>query len=236
LPTFPLTRMITVKIPEFKYSDRVILHQIEQEFAFGKTHGVVGLNGAGKTTFFQLLAGFLKAPNCTMLLDGKPLQRKDIAYIDTDLFFYPKLSAKEFLSVFPQSNPHYKEEQLADLFRLPLEELVEEFSTGMKKKLLFLSQIKQDKAVYILDEPFNGLDLETNKLMEVIIALLNSRGKTVFISSHILDPLLNICSGIYHIKEQTILKSYSKEQFGSIAEELFGNYTRSLQEELGKMI
>lgn len=228
--------MIRINIPEFRYSDRVILHRIEQQFEGGKTHGIVGLNGAGKTTFFQLLAGFLKAPGCEVQLNGAPLQRQDLAYIDTDLFFYPKLSAKEFLSVFPQSNPNYKEDQLADLFRLPLNELVEEFSTGMKKKLLFLSQIKQDKAVYILDEPFNGLDLETNKLMEVIIEMLNSRGKTVFISSHILEPLLNICSGIYHIKEQTILKSYSKEQFGRIAEELFGNYTRSLQEELGKMI
>jgi len=228
--------MITVKIPLFKYQDAIILEQVDLEFETGQCYGIVGLNGAGKTTFFNLLAGFINGENTSFLNDGRALSRKDIAFIDTDLFFYPKLTAREFLSVFPNTNATYHEEKLAALFKLPLDGFMEEFSTGMKKKLLLQSQVKQDKAIYILDEPFNGLDLETNKILEVIITILNERGKTVFISSHILDPLLAVCKQIHYIKEQTIFRSYEKQEFDLIQEELFGNYTREIKAELLKII
>lgn len=228
--------MIHIRIPEFKYSDKVILHNISVDVECGKTYGIVGLNGAGKTTFFQLLGGFLSAPGVKVALNDRAIQRKELAYIDTDIFFYPKLTAGEFLSVFPATNTNYNEEALAELFNLPLTMLTEEFSTGMKKKLILLSQIKQDKSVYILDEPFNGLDLETNKLLEVMIGILNARGKTVFISSHILDPLMNICTSIHYLKNQTVFRSYTKEEFGLIEEELFGNYTRNAHAELSKIV
>ncbi len=228
--------MITVHIPTFSYTDRVILHNISLSLKTGEVYGVVGLNGAGKTTFFQLLGGFLKTKNASLLKNGQPVPRKAIAYMDTELFFYPKLTAHEFLSVFPATNTAYKEEALAELFVLPLNGLIEEFSTGMKKKLLLLSQIKQDKDIYIFDEPFNGLDLETNKLLEVIISILAGRGKTIFISSHILDPLIHICHSIHYLKEQTLFKSYSQAEFGSVSEDLFGKYTRELEEKLVQMI
>ena len=233
---FQFTLMIQIKIPSFKYEEVLVLQNIDLALEPGKTYGVVGLNGVGKTTFFNLLAGFLKSEGFAFTLQGTPFLRKQIAYLDTDLFFYPKLTAREFLSVFPTSNKNYHEEKLADLFRLPLDGFMEEFSTGMKKKLLLLSQVKQDKDIYILDEPFNGLDLETNKILEVIISILNQRGKTVFISSHILEPLLNVCAEIHYLKNQSIFKSYKKDEFHLIEEELFGNYSRTLQNELLQVI
>ncbi len=228
--------MITAKISVFKYKNDVVLQNIDAAFEVGKTHGVVGLNGAGKTTFFNLLAGFIRDNSCTFLKNNRRILRKEIAYLDTDLFFYQKLTAKEFLSVFPNTNLNYNEEKLAKLFKLPLNGFMEEFSTGMKKKLLLLSQIKQDKDVYILDEPFNGLDLETNKILEIIISILNERGKTVFISSHIINPLMNICSQIHYIKNQTIFKSYEKTEFNLIEEDLFGTYTKKMENELPTII
>lgn len=228
--------MITAKIPLFKYGQQIILKDIELGFKPGFTYGIVGLNGAGKTTFFRLAAGLIKQADCLFLKNGVPLQRKEIAFIDTDLYFYPKLTAKEFLSIFPNTNATYNEEKLAALFKLPLDGFMEEFSTGMKKKLLLQSQIKQNKELYILDEPFNGLDLETNKILEVIISILNERGKTVLISSHILEPLLAICHEVHYIKNQTIFRSYEKQDFEQIQEELFGNYSREVRSELLKII
>ena len=228
--------MIKAKIPKFNYQEDIILKDVDLTFEKGKTHGIVGLNGAGKTTFFNLMAGFIKDRNVLFTMNEQPLLKKDIAFIDTDLFFYPKLTAKEFLSVFPDTNSTYNEQKLAELFKIPLDGFMEEFSTGMKKKLLLQSQIKQDKNIFILDEPFNGLDLETNKILEVIIVILNERGKTVFISSHILEPLLAICHQIHYIKHQTFFKSYEKSEFNLIQEELFGNYTREIKTELLKII
>jgi ABC-2 type transport system ATP-binding protein len=130
----------------------------------------------------------------------------------------------------------YNEEKLARLFRIPLDGFTEEFSTGMKKKLILMSQIKQDKDIYILDEPFNGLDLETNKILESIIKILNGRGKTVFVSSHIIEPLLNICEEIHYLKGKTLYKTYRQEEFPMINEELFGAYTREMEEELRRIM
>jgi ABC-2 type transport system ATP-binding protein len=228
--------MIKAKIKSFRYKESIVLENVDLSFESAKTHGIVGLNGAGKTTFFNLMAGFIKQDGTLFIKDDLQLLRKDIAFIDTDLFFYPKLTAKEFLSVFPNTNDSYDEEKLAALFKIPLDGFMEEFSTGMKKKLLLQSQIKQDKEIYILDEPFNGLDLETNKILEVIIAILNERGKTVFISSHILDPLLTVCYQIHYLKEKTIFRTYEKPEFNQIHEELFGTYTNEVKSELLRMI
>jgi len=228
--------MIDVNIPTFAYRKDIILQNISIALEEGKTHGIVGLNGSGKTTLFKMMAGLLKSDGCNVIRNGNLIPRKEIAFIDTDLFFYPKLSAREFLNVFPQTNNNYNETELAGLFRLPLDELIEEFSTGMKKKLLIMSQLKQNKEIYILDEPFNGLDLETNKILEIIISTLNLKGKTVLISSHILDPLLNICHRIHFLKEKSIHRTFEKEDFSQIEEELFGKYSRELKDKMKGMI
>lgn len=228
--------MIRIQIPSFSYSDKIILKNISLELKTGGVYGIVGLNGAGKTTFLNLLGGFLKEKGCLVTKNDERIPKKSIAYIDTEIFFYPKLTAEEFLSVFSAGNKNYNESALAELFSLPLNGLIEEFSTGMKKKLLLISQIKQDKDFYIFDEPFNGLDLETNKLLEVIIGILASRGKTVFVSSHILDPLIHISHSIHFLKDQTLFKSYSKKNFESVSEDLFGNYVKEMESSLEKII
>jgi ABC-2 type transport system ATP-binding protein len=228
--------MININIPQFSYRDDLVLQNISVAFSSGQTHGIVGLNGAGKTTFFRLLSGFLKNEHVSIDNEGKPLMKREVAFIDTDLYLYPKLTAREFLSIFKAESFSYNEEKLAELFRLPLDALTEQFSTGMKKKLILLSQVKQDKSVFILDEPFNGLDLETNKILESIIRILNQRGKTVFISSHIIDPLLNICYEIHYLKDKTLFKTFKKEEFTQINEELFGTYTRKIEAELTEIL
>ncbi len=205
--------MIQVKIPEFAYKETEILKDIDEYFETSKTHGIIGLNGAGKTTFFNLISGQLNHPTCSITVDQEKTDHRMISHIDTDPFFYKNLTAREFLNVFKAHHATYNEQRLSELLKLELDKLIEEYSTGMRKKLLLLSQIKQNKSIFILDEPFNGLDLETNKIMEVIIHALNKKGKTVFISSHILDPLLNVCHGIYHIKDQTISKKYLPQDY-----------------------
>jgi len=228
--------MISVKIPLFKYKDTVVLKDINLEFEVGKTHGIIGLNGAGKTTFFNLLSGQLKSNGCTFVMEEKSILRKDISHIDTDPFFFKNLTAREFLSVFETKSDSYKEEKLCELLKIPLDQLIEEYSTGMKKKLLLVSQIKQNKSIFILDEPFNGLDLETNKTLELIVSTLNERGKTVFMSSHILSPLLNTCYKIFLLKDKTIHKTYDQHEFSSIEQDLFGDYSKDLKKELKEMI
>src|SRR6218665_3949262 len=188
--------MIKISNLLFQYDKRPVIHIGEASFETSRVHGIVGLNGAGKTTFFNLLAHYLKADEGQIIYNNKPLSRQDIAYLETSNFFYSNITGAEYLKIFPVTNKSFQLEKLNELFQLPLQEIAESYSTGMKKKLALLAILQQDKPIYILDEPFNGLDMETNRVLEMMLENLKQKGKTVFISSHILAPLLTGCDDI----------------------------------------
>ena len=228
--------MINIKNLSFSYQEKLVLKNINISFEENQTHGIVGLNGSGKTTFFNILSGFLTADRGTIELNGHEIKKNDIAYIDAELFFYPKLTAVEFLSVFPKTNLNYNEVELAKVFDLSLDEFIDSYSTGMKKKLLIISQLKQDKKIFILDEPFNGLDMESNKTLQLIIELLNKKQKTIFIASHIIEPLYTICQKIHHLKNKEFAKSYTSDQFNQLDAEVFGDFNENLKNTLSTSI
>lgn len=228
--------MITINEITFAYQEKNVLEDLSIEFESGMIHGIVGLNGSGKTTFFNLLVGYLSPDKGAILQDGKPVLKQSIAYIDAESFFYPKLTAKEFLSVFQQTNKNYNEQELAEIFDLPLEEFVENYSTGMKKKLLILSQLKQDKQIYVFDEPFNGLDLESNKSLQIIIQLLSKKKKTIFIASHIIEPLFTICDKIHHLKNKHFEKTFIPQEYNQLEDAVFGHMTDKIKQTLEQSI
>lgn len=215
--------MISIKNLYHSYGKQPVIKGLNIDFETGLCHGIIGLNGAGKTTLFNTLATFLKPDSGTIKLNGQVVHRCDVAFWETQQYFYSNLSGKEYLNIFPETNPHFNLDKINKLLHLPLMELIESYSTGMKKKLVLLSIIKQNKPIYIMDEPFNGLDMETNHLLEMMIERLHTIGKTLFISSHILSPLLNACDKIHLLQEGMFLKTYEKPQFNSINEELFQN-------------
>ncbi len=128
--------MIVINNLSFSYNEKLVLQDMDISFDENVTHGIVGLNGSGKTTFFNILSGFLLPDKGNITLNGTSIRKNDIAYIDSESFFYPKLTAVEFLSVFPKTNLSYNEVELAKVFDLPLDKFIDSYSTGMKKKLL----------------------------------------------------------------------------------------------------
>lgn len=228
--------MIVINNLSFSYNEKPVLQNINISFEENLTHGIVGLNGSGKTTFFNILAGFLSEDKGTIELNGQKIKKNDIAYIDSESFFYPKLTGLEFLSVFPNTNLNYDEVELARIFDLALDEFIDNYSTGMKKKLLIISQLKQDKKIFILDEPFNGLDMESNKTLQMIIELLNNKNKTIFIASHIIEPLYTICQKMHHLKNNNFVKSYSSSEFKQLDAEVFGDFNENLKSTLSKSL
>lgn len=228
--------MISIKHLSFGYSEELILENMTIGFEAGLSHGIVGLNGSGKTTFFNLLAGILTPEKGTLLFHGEKIRKSDIAYIDAESFFYPNLTARELLSVFTKTNANYNETELAQIFDIPLDEFIENFSTGMKKKLLIISQLKQDKKLFIFDEPFNGLDLESNRSLQFVIQLLNQKNKTVLIASHIIEPLYSICHQIHHLKNRTFAKSYAPKDYNDLDAEVFSEFNQNIMNRLSKSI
>jgi len=222
--------MISVINIDKSFDSKKVLNNLKQDFALAEVHGIIGLNGAGKTTFFNILSSFMKTDSGEILYNRKKISRNDVAYLETINFFYSKITGKEYLEIFPLTNQQFELEKINKLLKLPFDEIIETYSTGMKKKLALMAIIKQDKPIYIFDEPYNGLDLETNMALEIIIRNLQKKEKTIFVSSHILSPLLNVCDEIHLLQQGSFSKNYTKENFNNIEKELFEDFNKSASE------
>ncbi len=213
--------MLTIRNLHLRYDKRSeVLCGINLTLEAGMTHGLVGLNGSGKTTLLNTLYAFLCPQEGELLWNDHSLQRKDIAYLEADNFFYTYMTGREYLNLFPTGATAFPMDEWQQLFSLPLDEITESYSTGMKKRLALLAIIKQDKPILILDEPFNGLDLEGTHLLALILSRLHARGKTILITSHIFETLTNCCQYIHHLHEGLIARSYDRATFSLLQDHL----------------
>lgn len=222
--------MIEVQSLSAGYGGRPVLQHINATFQQGRVYGILGLNGAGKTTFFQTMAKVLPPISGKILYKGQALSSKMVGYLETSNYFYSHLTGQEYLDIFRQTNVQYDQEALQALFQLPLHHLAEGYSTGMKKKLALLALLKKDRAAYLLDEPFNGLDLEANQALESIIRALREKGKAVLVSSHIVEPLFAVCDEICFLEEGTLKRRFLAEDFHLVKEELLGHLKARVDE------
>jgi ABC-2 type transport system ATP-binding protein len=213
--------MISVKDLTVNYGKNVVLNNLSIDFPLNSIYGIVGLNGSGKTTFFNTLSTLLKSTSGEILINDKEISLEDTGYLETGNYFYSRITGNEYLNIFKQTNGNFNLIALQQFTKLPLNDLIEAYSTGMKKKLALLAILKQDKPLYLLDEPFNGIDMETNKIIELIVQALKDKGRTVFISSHILDPLTRLCDKIYFLEDGKFTKTYSKDDYHRMENELF---------------
>lgn len=213
--------MIKIKDLTISYREKVVLNNINIDFPVNNIYGIAGLNGSGKTTFFNTFSTLLKSNTGEILYNGNKISIDDTAYLETVNYFYSRLTGNEYLKIFRQTNENFKLETLQQFTGLPLDDLIETYSTGMKKKLALLAILKKDKPIYLFDEPFNGIDMETNKIIELILKALKDKGRTVFLSSHILDPLMRLCDRIYLLEKGTFTKSYNKENYYKMENDFF---------------
>jgi ABC-2 type transport system ATP-binding protein len=183
-------------------------------------HGLVGLNGSGKTTLLNTIYGLKSSEKGSIVIEG---ERKDrnIGYLESENFFYPRISGYEYLQLFQTQNKNFSIENWNNLFELPLEKMIDEYSTGMKKKLALMGIICLDREFLILDEPFNGVDMETVQKMKSLLMKLKQNGKTILITSHILESLTGICDCISYLNKSRIEFSKNKSEFTDIESAIF---------------
>lgn len=213
--------MLTIQDLHVGYdSPEEVLKGINLTMESFKTHGFVGLNGAGKTTLLNTMYGFLKPRKGIISYQDKTLERRDIAYLEAENYFYPYMTGREYISLFPTGTKEFPLESWQELFSLPLDDVTESYSTGMRKRLALLGVLKLDKPVLILDEPFNGLDMEGTLLLTLILSRLHAQGKTIIITSHIYETLTDCCDYIHYLLEGTIAQSYVQSDFHLLHERL----------------
>lgn len=150
--------------------------------------------------------------------------RMAVGYMPAESFFYSLITGKEYLEFCIKAKGKKMDAKAIDslnkVFQLPLERFASDYSTGMKKKLALMSLLLQDNDLYILDEPFNGIDLYGCIQLKRIIRELKEKGKTILISSHLINTLHELCDEIYFLDGHTIRKRYIQASIYEIEQDI----------------
>lgn len=217
------------------YGDQMVLQDFSLDVPAEATFGILGSNGAGKTTLFKTILGHKKPFSGHLQWQGATLAHQQVAYLETHPYFMPYTTAREYLQLCAHQNPNFPIEKWNAIFQLPLQQFAISFSTGMKKKLAILGIIALDKPILLLDEPFNGLDLESVERMYSVLARLKQIGKTILISSHILETLTRSCEKICFLQKGAIQANYDQAAFPELAATLRQQFEQDTESQLDEL-
>src|SRR5215471_2173170 len=193
-----------------KYGEVTAVRDLALSIEQGEVFGFLGPNGAGKTTTIRMMMGILVPSSGRITIDGLDCQKdrvevkRRVGYLPDNPIFYDYLRGREILAFVGEMHGQTRGEaqRRADalLDELALEDAADEFavnySTGMKKKLGLACALIHDPAVLILDEPTNGLDPRASRHVQDRIRLSAEQGKTIFLSTHLLDMAERLCGRV----------------------------------------
>ena len=211
--------MISIQNLSKSFGAKQVLKNITIQFNKGQVYGIVGENGAGKTTLFRCIAG-LENYEGQIISELSPL-KNHLGLLFTEPFFFTKITGREYIRLLCNA----RKERVSNIddkniFDLPLNQYASTYSTGMKKKLALLAILLQNNQCFVLDEPFNGVDIHSNIIIIDLIHKLKDLGKTIIISSHIFSTLSDTCDEIYLLKEGAMVKRVLRADFARLEQEM----------------
>ena len=223
--------MIKIKELSKLFGNKEVLKNLSMEFSTGNVYGIVGENGAGKTTLFRCIAG-LESYSGEIISDVMPL-KNHLGLLLTEPFFFSMITGREYIRLLCNARGKTNVDiDSKNIFDLPLEQYASTYSTGMKKKLAITAILLQENEYFILDEPFNGVDIQSNIILTEIILKLKELNKVVIISSHIFSTLSDTCDEIHLLRKGEQIKSVNKTGFKDLEQEMkeitIGNLIKNL--------
>ena len=181
----------------------------------GCVTGLIGKNGAGKSTTFKAVLGLVKTDGGSIEIFGKPVheignkEKEDIGVVMSDAGFSGYLTIRDLIPMLRSLYRNFQEEEFRSRcreFRLPMNKKIKEFSTGMKRKLQVLAALSHEARLLILDEPTAGLDVVArDELLDMLRSYMEQEGRAVLVSSHISSDLEGLCDDFYMIDDGKIV-------------------------------
>lgn len=220
-----------------KYEKKEVLKELNYTFEEGKIYGLIGRNGAGKTTFFNALNEDVDITSGNFFLEEnnekKKLTHNEIGYVTATPIVPEFLTAKEFIQFYLDINENKKKKTLSeyfDLIKINEKEqniLLKEYSHGMKNKIQILVNIIANPKIFLLDEPLTSLDIVAQEDMKKLLKSIQ-KNHIIIVSTHILELALDLCDEILIITDKKIEKIENK----NITKEL---YRERIEKELKEL-
>lgn len=189
--------------------------ECSMEVLSGQVTGLIGRNGAGKSTAFKTMLGLITIDGGTVTIFGKAVKdltaqdREKIGVVLADSGFSGYLSINDLIPVMDTLYTDFSRKKfLADCERLqlPLKKKIKDFSTGMKRKLQILAAVSHNAKLLVLDEPTAGLDVVArDELLNLLREYMETGERSIVISSHISSDLEGICDDVYMIENGKII-------------------------------
>jgi ABC-2 type transport system ATP-binding protein len=192
------------------YASKAALRDVSLSVGWGEVFGYVGANGAGKTTTIKILTGLIRPTSGDARVGGRsvleqPLEVKArVGYVPESGALFEKFSPVEYLTLIGRlyrlSEERIRDRMGEELRSFGLEADKDKpmgvLSKGTKQKVCWISALLHDPEVLVLDEPLNGLDVETVAHVKETMRRLAQQGRTIFYSSHLIDIVEKVCTRI----------------------------------------
>jgi ABC-2 type transport system ATP-binding protein len=206
--------------------DQIAVDNLSFRVARGRFFGFLGPNGAGKSTTIKMLTGLLRPTSGDALIEGLALSRDllaikaQIGILPEELPLYDRLTGEEYLLFagrmygLPKAECRRRTDELLEFLSLQDErgKLIVDYSQGMRKKLALAAALIHNPRVLFLDEPLNGIDPVSGRIVTDLLRRLAGKGVTLFFTSHVLDVAERLCDEVAIIDHGRIVAQ------GSLAE------------------
>jgi len=214
-----------------KIGKKEILNGISFEIEKGDILGFIGPNGAGKTTAIKLILGLQKINSGSVYINGFDIKKdftkaiEKVGAIVENPDFYMYMSGRKNLELKARLYKNISKERIDEVVKLVglenrINDKVSKYSLGMRQRLGIAEAMLHNPNLLILDEPTNGLDPEGMRTLKDLLRRLSSSGVSIFISSHILSELDNLCNKICIIKDGVIIETSNIKTLKRINNEL----------------
>src|SRR6516162_9644475 len=221
------------------YGSVAAVDGVDLEVPRGSFFGFLGPNGAGKSTTIRLLTGLIPADSGTVEILGRRLPedeleiKKRIGLVPDESLLFDRLTGAEFLEfvgrMYGLARPTAIERarDLLDLFQLANDrKIIAEYSKGMRKRVAMAASLIHHPELFLMDEPFEGVDAVGARLMKDILTDQVQRGATIFLTTHVLEVVERLCDRVAIINEGRIVISAALSELRAGGESLEDAFVR----------
>ena len=210
--------MITSKDLTRKFGTKTAVDGVSLTLTPGHVYAMLGPNGSGKTTWMKMAAALMKPTSGEVLYEGKPVgveSRRHVAYMSTEPYFYPWMTVKDvgaYYGDFFEDFSAAKYESLLKEMELEGAMKTRTLSSGMMAKLKIAVTLARDAEVYMLDEPFNGIDLLARDEIRQSILRESAEDKVLLLSSHLVEEMEAVCDTAIFIRQGKLIEVRNLEE------------------------